>query len=239
MSNCSDMCEMNSSHFRKTNPSHCAGMWDYEDDIRAQGRFRWRESVSCTRASERLSTRPPPPDDAPNTNKEKWSGNAAVLRLHSRRRIAGFPAWKPITQLRRNAKKEKKEKKSRGERKRHQSCAGPYWRAQSPSACGGRAAASTPRPSAAGPGPSLPARREPPRSPGPGARTLAARPPAPGWQDVPLGPPDSQLGNTNVRGKRIKLCNQLLVDRGISMTDVAGIFLFTFLVFYMPYNHLR
>lgn len=149
-----------------------------------------------------------------------------------------FPAWKPIAQLRRNAKKEKKEKKSRGERKRHQSYARPYWRAQSPSACGGRAAASTPRPSAAGPGPSLPARREPPRSPGPGARTLAARPPAPGWQDVPLGPPDSQLGNTNVRGKRIKLCN-LLVDRGISMTDVAVIFLFTFLVFYMPYNHLR
>lgn len=41
-----------------------------------------------------------------------------MLRLHSRRRTAGFPAWKPMTQLRRNAKKEKKRKeKQRREEK--------------------------------------------------------------------------------------------------------------------------
>lgn len=83
----------------------------------------------------------------------------------------------------------------------------PYWRARSLSSCGGRAAASTPRPSAAGPGPSRPARREPPRPPGPGARTPAAQPPAPGWPDELLGPPDSRLGNTMWEGEEFRMCN--------------------------------
>lgn len=167
----------------------------------------------------REQARPPQPDESPNTNKEKSCENWAMLRLHSRRRVAGWLPGGEAVNLAETEHQEREERiQTRGERGRHQSCARPYWRARSPSACGGRAAASTPRPSAACPGPSLPARREPPRPPGPGARTLAARPPAPGWQDVPLGPPDSQLGRTNVRGNRIRLCDQLLADRGISMT---------------------
>lgn len=117
-------------------------------------------------------------------------------------------AWKPLTQLRRNARKGKKSSREEKDQR-----TGPYWRARSLSACDGRAAASTPRPSAACLGPNLPARQESRRPPEPGAQTLVARPPAPGWQDGQLGPPDLQLGNTNMPGNRIKLCNQQLVDR--------------------------
>lgn len=108
--------------------------------------------------------------------------------------IVGIPVWKPLECQER--KKKKREAESRGE---HIKVAGPYWRVRSLSACGGRAAASTPRPLAACPGPSLLARQEPRRPPGPGARTLVARPLAPGWQDGPLGPPDLQLGNTSMK----------------------------------------
>lgn len=65
---------------------------------------------ACERASERLSTRPPPPGDAPNTNKEKWSGNAAVLRLHSL----------PCMEANSSVETERQERKKRKEKQRRE-----------------------------------------------------------------------------------------------------------------------
>lgn len=201
MSNCFDTCEMNSSHFRKTNPYRTAqrcGITTMTSRLRdglagGQRAAHVSETQSALSESHRLF------------RLRNFMSHPALLRKSKAAmqkscvHIAGFLAqklWRQLTEC-----QETKIMNSRVKKERYRSCAGSYWRAQSLSACGGRAAVSTPRPLAACLGPRLPARQEPRRPPAPGARTLVAQPPAPGWRGGLLGPPDLQLGNTNMKGK--------------------------------------
>lgn len=107
MSNYYDICEINSTHFHKPNPSKCTGMC-YFTKISSKCTMVWLEGRSARMWASAfrgwLSARPL--SLSWSAYKEKSSRNTAVLCLHSRSRILGFPVWKPLTQPRQNASRE-------------------------------------------------------------------------------------------------------------------------------------